>query len=157
LVPSFTYRAFISYSHAADGRLGPALQSALGRFAKPWNQLRAMRVFIDKASLTANPHLWSTIQEALDTSEYFILLASPASAKSIWVQREVAHWIARGRVEQLLIVLTEGQLVWDEHARDFDWSQTDALPEALKGTCQEEPLSIVTDLRAPRIPSSIAG
>jgi len=31
-----TYKGFISYSHAADDRLAPALQSGLQRFAKPW-------------------------------------------------------------------------------------------------------------------------
>ncbi len=30
------YNAFISYSHAADGRMATALQAALERFAKPW-------------------------------------------------------------------------------------------------------------------------
>jgi hypothetical protein len=40
------YNAFISYNHAADGTLAPALQSALHRFAKPWYKLRALRVFI---------------------------------------------------------------------------------------------------------------
>jgi hypothetical protein len=29
------YEAFVSYSHAVDGRLAPALQSALHRLAKP--------------------------------------------------------------------------------------------------------------------------
>ena len=29
------YDAFLSYSHAADGKLAPALQRALHRFAKP--------------------------------------------------------------------------------------------------------------------------
>lgn len=33
---NFRYRAFISYSQAADGRLAPALQSGLQRLAKPW-------------------------------------------------------------------------------------------------------------------------
>ncbi|MDQ3698882.1 MAG: hypothetical protein M3373_12810 [Gemmatimonadota bacterium] len=41
------YDAFISYSHALDGTLAPALQSALHRFAKPWYRLRARRVFRD--------------------------------------------------------------------------------------------------------------
>ena len=30
------YKVFISYSHAADGKLARALQSALHHFAKPW-------------------------------------------------------------------------------------------------------------------------
>ena len=35
------YDAFISYSHAADGKLAPNLQDALQRFAKPWYRRRA--------------------------------------------------------------------------------------------------------------------
>jgi len=41
------YDVFISYSHAADGRLAPALQSGLQRLAKPWYKPRALRVFRD--------------------------------------------------------------------------------------------------------------
>jgi hypothetical protein len=41
------YAAFLSYSHTADGKLAPALQSALYQFAKPWYRLRAVRVFRD--------------------------------------------------------------------------------------------------------------
>jgi hypothetical protein len=51
------YRGFISYSHAADDRLAPALQSGLHRFAKPWYRLRAMRVFRDKTGLAVTPEL----------------------------------------------------------------------------------------------------
>ena len=39
-----------------------------------------MRVFRDKASLSANPALWASIQKALEESEYFLLLASPQAA-----------------------------------------------------------------------------
>ena len=53
------YKAFISYSHAADGKLAPALQHGLQNFACPWNQLRAIRVFRDKTGLTTTPGLWS--------------------------------------------------------------------------------------------------
>ena len=72
-----TYAAFLSYSRAVDGQLAPRLQQALQRFAKPWYRRRAVRVFRDDANLSANPGLWSSIQAALDGSEYFILLASP--------------------------------------------------------------------------------
>ena len=74
------YKAFMSYSHAADGRLAPALQSALHRFVKPWYRLRTIRVFRDKTSLSANPALWPSIEMALNDSEYFLLLASPEAA-----------------------------------------------------------------------------
>jgi hypothetical protein len=49
------YRAFMSYSHAVDDHLAPAIQSALHRFAKPWYRLRAIRVFRDRTSLSATP------------------------------------------------------------------------------------------------------
>src|SRR5262249_47570024 len=90
---SMPYDVFLSYSHAADGRLAPALQSGLQRFARPWNRLHALRVFRDQSGLAANPGLWSAIEAALNQSAYFILLASPASARSAWVHREVRHWI----------------------------------------------------------------
>jgi len=90
----FLYNAFISYSHAADGKLAPALQSGLQRFAKPWYRMRALRVFRDQASLSANPNLWSSIQDALDGSEFFVFLASPEAAASVWCGREAERWLA---------------------------------------------------------------
>jgi hypothetical protein len=38
-------QGFPSYSHAADGKLAPAIQSALQSFAKPWYERRAICVF----------------------------------------------------------------------------------------------------------------
>ncbi|HKY46698.1 MAG TPA: hypothetical protein VJQ79_01830, partial [Acidimicrobiia bacterium] len=62
--------------------MAPRLQSGLQTFAKPWWKRRALRVFRDQASLSANPHLWSSIAAALDASEWFIVLASPGAAGS---------------------------------------------------------------------------
>src|SRR5262245_35561959 len=90
------YNAFISYSHAADARLAPALRTALHAFARPWNRMRALRVFRDKTSLSASPGLWAKVELALAESEYFLLLASPEAARSAWVAREVDWWLANG-------------------------------------------------------------
>ena len=62
------YDGFISCGHAADDLLAPRLQAGLQRFAKPWWRRRALRIFRDEASLSANPHLWSSITTALDQS-----------------------------------------------------------------------------------------
>ena len=140
-----TYHAFISYSHAVDGELAPALQQGLQRFAKPWYRARALRVFRDEASLSANPGLLSSIEHALDNSLYFILLGSPAAASSPWVAREAARWHATKPIENLMIGLTEGEIVWDYDAGDFDWERQIALPETLRGAFREEPRFI--DLR----------
>ena len=111
------YDAFISYSHAADGKLAPALQSGLHRLARPWYRRRALHVFRDKTSLAVTPALWTTICEALAASGHFLLLASPEAAQSHWVQQEVQWWLAHRSPQTLFIVLTNGTLAWDSKPR----------------------------------------
>jgi hypothetical protein len=53
--------------------------------------------------------------------------------------------VQRKPAANLLIVLTDGTLVWDEVTGDFDWEQTPALPPSLRGAFTEEPRYI--DLR----------
>jgi hypothetical protein len=138
------YNAFISYSHAADNQLAPKLQRALQQFAKPFYKLRALNIFRDQTSLVSTPELWPTIQKALHASEYFILLASKDAAQSTWVQKEVQEWLDThgGSVKQMLIVLTNDTIVWDNAANDFDWKLTDAIPHNLKGKFESEPLFV---------------
>ncbi len=135
-----SYDAFLSYSHAADGMLAPALQHGLHRLGKPWNRVRALRVFRDQGSLAANPDLWTTIEEALKNTRFFILLASPESARSVWVRREIAFWQAHRGPATMLIVLTGGEIVWEHNETDFDWERTTALPDILQGWFKAEPL-----------------
>lgn len=137
-----SYKAFISYSHAADGKLAPAIQAGLQRIAKPFYRLRAMRVFRDETSLHLTPKLWPMIQKALSESEHFVLIASPAAAQSKWVQDEVNErlQIESGPLDNFHIVLTEGEILWDKSTADFDWQKTTALPTSLKGKFQTEPL-----------------
>jgi WD40 repeat protein len=133
-----SYDAFISYSHAADGQLAPALQSTLQRYAKAWYRRRALRVFRDQTGLSANPHLWTSIVDALDSSQWFIVLSSPDAARSEWVGREIAHWVEHKGAERILPVVTDGTWSWDEGARDLDRASTAAHPE-LFGVFEEEP------------------
>ena len=88
-----SYDAFISYSHQDDDKLAPALRAGLERFAKPWHRLRTLRVFLDSANLSADPRLWGSVEEALGSSRWLVLLASPNAATSEWVNREVAWWL----------------------------------------------------------------
>ncbi len=134
------YDAFLSYSHAADGKLAPALQTGLQQFAKPWNRLRAIRVFRDKTGLSATPGLWSAIETVLNNSEYFILLASPQAAESHWVRKELEHWLGQRPATQILVALTGGEIVWNAGIKDFNWELTTAVPPGLRGRFSEEPL-----------------
>ena len=134
------YKAFISYSHAADGLLAPAIQSALHQLARPWYKPRAIRVFRDETDLSASPNLWEGVLKALSRSEYFLLMASPEATKSKWVRREVDFWLTNRDPKKLLISLTDGEIVWDDNHRDFDWEKTTALPGLMKGKFKAEPL-----------------
>ena len=120
------YDAFISYSHAKDKPVAAALQGAVQRLGKPWYRRRALRIFRDDTSLSATPHLWPSIEEALARSRYLILLVSPQSAASPWVGKEIAYWLAHKSIDTLLLALTEGELAWDGAADDFTASP--ALP-----------------------------
>src|SRR4249919_2795097 len=122
------YDAFISYSHAKDKPIAAALQSVVQRLGKPWYKRRALRVFRDDTSLSATPHLWPTIEQALEQSRFLIVLASPEAAASPWVGKEIAYWLAHKSVDTLLVALTDGALTWDNAAGDFQWSATTPLP-----------------------------
>jgi len=138
------YRAFISYSHAEDGARAPALQAALQKIARPWYRRRALRVFRDETNLSASPHLWPDIEVALSQCEWFILMASPRSAASKWVTRELEWWFAHRPADHVLIVRSAGDIEWDDHTPrgDFDWHRTTALPRVLSGRFEREPLHV---------------
>lgn len=139
------YKAFISYSHAADGKLAPAIQRALHRIAKPWYRLRTMRVFRDQTNLATTPGLWTSIESALANAEFFVYLASPTAAQSPWVQKEVEWWLKNRSYLTFLILLTDGEIVWDNAQRDLNWITTTAMPKQTSKAFAEEPL--YTDLR----------
>jgi WD40 repeat protein len=137
------YDGFISYSHAADDLLAPRLQAGLQRFAKPWWKRRALRIFRDEASLAANPHLWSSITDALDQSGWFILLLSPDAANSEWVNKETEYWLEHKDPNRIIPVVTDGEFGWS----DGDIAG-DSVPHALIGVFADEPRWV--DLRFAR-------
>ena len=136
--PAARYRAFISYSHGTDRALATALASALGRFARPWYRVRAMRVFLDQHSLSADPALWASIERSLATAQWLVFLANPTSAASPWVGRELSWWRANRSMDRMLIAHTGGTIAWS--GDDFDWVRTTALPDSLRGGFAQEPL-----------------
>jgi tetratricopeptide (TPR) repeat protein len=143
---SIRYDAFISYSHAKDRPIAKALQSAMQRLGKPWYRLRALRVFRDDASLTANPDLWGSIEAALRSARYFVLLASPNAASSPWVTREVAFWLEHKSPSTLFIGLTESPL------ESPVWPGGIPVPSNLAGIFTSEPRWV--DLRRFRTDAS---
>ena len=69
-----------------------------------------------------------------------LYLASPEAAASKWVNKELEYWVANKDRRKLLILVTGGELAWDDTAQDFDWAVTTCVPRALSGAFTGEPL-----------------
>ena len=129
------------------GRQRPrsSLEADLQRFAKPWYQIRALRIFRDASNLNLSPNLWSGISEALASASHVIYLASPQAAASKWVEKEVEYWLTNRDVARLIIVVTDGDISWDDPSSDFDWERTTCMPRSASGRFSGVPFYL--DLR----------
>ena len=132
------YDAFISYAREGDGVFAAVLQRGLHHLAKPWNRRRAMEVFRDRTSLPVSAGLLPSIRNALDASRWFVLLASPESARSNWVGEEITYWVSSKGAGHVLIVLTDGTWTWDKTSNDLSPASTARNP-ALCGVFAAEP------------------
>lgn len=136
------YIAFISYSHSEDNKFSSLLQYSLETFAKKWFQVRRVKIFRDVSNLSVSPHLWKDIENALNNSDFFIYLASPEASKSKWVSKEVDWWLKNKNKNKLLILLTDGNIYWDDRNKDFDRKTTSSLPNSLYNIYEYEPLFV---------------
>jgi WD40 repeat protein len=131
------YDCFLSYARDRDEGRAQAVRKGLAGLAKPWYRRRALRVFLDTASLSTSSELGGSIVDALGRSRFFILLASPAAARSPWVEREVAWWREHRDPHTFLIADCGADLNWDDRLGDF---AADAnVPPSLRGWFPAEP------------------
>ena len=143
--PKFSYKAFISYKHHVSTSFALQLEQALKAYAKPLFT-RPIRIFRDEKHLAPSVDLPRLIVDALDASEFLILLASPEAAGSPWVRHEVDHWCGElRRTQNLIVVLTAGEIATDDEAKQIDWTHTNALPTVLEAYLERVPLYV--DLR----------
>jgi hypothetical protein len=137
------YDAFVSYSRD-DSRIAKALQDNLHRLAKRWDSLSSIRVFRDVTNLPIIA-LEPALVQALADSKFLILLASPRSAASTWVEQEVTRFLETHPPEHVLIVLLGGDLIWDELLGGFAPGPTSVLPRVCTLRFAKEPIFL--DLR----------
>lgn len=129
------FDAFISYSRSSSTDEAVALKSGLESYARPWNKARSTHVFLDDASLSASFSLAGTLSQSLSQSRWLIVLLSEASARSPWVDQEVAWWIQNKGSEHILLVHVDGRIDW----RDGGFAvESTAIPPSLR-TLREEP------------------
>lgn len=127
------YAAFISYSHA-DRAWGEWLQKSLESYVVPADLVgtttsagtvpASLRpVFRDRWDLSAGHSLNAEIEAALAASRTLIVLCSPSSARSRYVNEEIFRFKALGREHRILPLIVAG--------RPGDPDE-DCFPEALR-------------------------
>lgn len=119
------YNAFISYRHAeADIRVAEAIEKGLEQFHVPGKIRqktgikRINRIFRDKDELPLTSDLTAEISNALENSDYLIVICSTNTRESLWVPREIEFFLRNHTRKQILTVLVDGE-------------PTDTIPEVL--------------------------
>lgn len=112
------YRAFLSYSHA-DEKSARWLLRRLEAYRVPRNLVgtpgrdgpipaKLGQMFRDRDELPSAGDLSSTIAAALNDSSALVVVCSPASAKSRWVNAEVQAFRASGRGDLIFSFIVGG-------------------------------------------------
>lgn len=108
---TYRYDAFISYSHA-NANLAAKISKRIRRYRPPKQiklKKRQLSVFRDVERLTAAPLLSEELKKNLKASKRLILLASPDSADSDYVNDEINFFLQHNRIDSVIIVLVEGE------------------------------------------------
>lgn len=113
------YKAFISYSHAdsrwarrvhrylENYRVPKRLSSENGEAGPAAGRLGA--VFRDRDELPSSADLGKAAEEALAASEFLVVICSPRSAASRWVNEEVLTFKRLGRADRILCIIVDGE------------------------------------------------
>ena len=130
------YRAFFSYARA-DDRLANWLHLQLDGYRTPRALVGAdgalgpvpaklHPIFRDRTDLDARGHIDQRLQEALEGSECLVVLCTPTSAKSQWVNHECETFLKLGREGRIFPVIGAGE----PNSGD---PETECFPPALRG------------------------
>ncbi len=110
------YNAFISYRHSElDMFVAKQVHRRLETFDVP-AKVRKMtgrkkieRVFRDQEELPIGSDLGDNIRTALENSEFLLVICSPRTPQSYWVQTEIRTFIEMHGRENVLAILIEGE------------------------------------------------
>jgi len=141
---NYRFRAYISYSHRDEG-WATWLHRALESYRVPRKLIgtttakgevtaRLRPVFRDRDDLSSASDLGLTVKQALADSENMIVVCSPESAASRWVNEEIRQFAALGRQKQIYCIIVDGQ-------PPGPGQPATCFPEALAEVGLEEPLA----------------
>ena len=108
------YIAFISYRHCPlDIRIAETLHRMIERYRVPRELRRDGEkslgtVFRDRDELPLSNNLTQDIYDALDHSQFLIVVCTPDTPKSQWVEREIEYFISKHGRDRVLTVLAAG-------------------------------------------------
>jgi tetratricopeptide (TPR) repeat protein len=155
------YRAFISYA-SADRVIGERFQRGIEHYRIPRVlrgrdygfgplQKRLTPLFRDRSDADAAVSLAETLRSALEQSEALVVLCSPASARSRWVNEEIRTFKTLGRETRIFPVIVGGEPRRYDAAHAPDGAFPPALFQRLDaaGTIVSEdgPEPLASDLR----------
>ena len=110
------YDAFISYRHTPrDTAVAKEIQQELERFRLPeairnsTGIQKIERIFRDQEELEITSDLSGKINDALNASDYLIVICSPAYKESRWCLRELETFIRNKGTDRVFCVLSEGE------------------------------------------------
>jgi hypothetical protein len=110
------YDAFISYRHMAlDLEIAKKLHKTLETYhipksvQKKTGKKNIKRVFRDQEELPIGSDLNDNISDALRESEYLIVICSPNTPGSYWVNKEIDTFIEMHDRSHILAVLVDGE------------------------------------------------
>lgn len=119
MASEYKYRAFISYSWA-DAQWGKWLQHAVETYRTPRKLIekhaetreipaRLTPLFKDREEQAAGASIGASIQAALADSEFLIVICSPNSAQSQWVNHEIAWFKTNRNPDKILALIVAGE------------------------------------------------
>ncbi len=113
---SSKYDAFISYRHSElDKFVATTLHKKLESFKLPKNvksptgKKKIERVFRDQDELPLASNLSDPITEALENSDYLLVICTPRLPESQWCKKEIETFIQLHGRDKVLAVLAEGE------------------------------------------------
>lgn len=116
LPASAPFGAFISYRHVEPDRsVARWLHGALETYRVPAQLVaqgirpRLGRVFRDEEELAASSDLSARIDDALVRADALVVICSPRTPASRWVDAEIARFVALGRAAHVFALLIEGE------------------------------------------------